>query len=262
MKPSPSLSELQLEMKRVLTGHSDLDSFTLRDWIKETKRLPIAARLEIYKYAYLARIVEALGEDFPTLRRAMGSENFTDCISAYLEVHPSNTPNIGECGFHLPQFIRGLPAALERPWLPSLAELELFVIESFYATETPSMDFASLATVAPERWSEAILGLDASVRLLQSDWKVGICWKNRENSKWCEPSRATSAHLIFRAPQGHVSLEELGPTEFAVLQRISERKKLADVFDGMDTDVSFNEMFSKWVQKGIVRDVQFQGVCA
>jgi Putative DNA-binding domain len=49
--------------------------------------------LNIYHYAYRARLIEALGSDFPTLQAMVGAARFVEmvrgCIAAYPSPHYS-----------------------------------------------------------------------------------------------------------------------------------------------------------------------------
>src|SRR5688572_23054163 len=58
-----------------------------------------------YRYAYAARLAEALRDNFEVLARALGDEGFHTLARAYIAAHPSTEPSIRWFGHRLADFM-------------------------------------------------------------------------------------------------------------------------------------------------------------
>jgi hypothetical protein len=101
-------------------------------------RLGAVDRVGIYRGMYWARQIEALGEDFPRLRAALGEQAFAATARAYLERHPSRAPRIEELGRDLAGFLAEDPEVSRRP-LAALAAFEWAGSEALLAPDPPAV---------------------------------------------------------------------------------------------------------------------------
>src|SRR5271155_476952 len=62
-------------------------------------------RLSIYGYAYYARLLECLREEFPVLKHALGDELFDGFAAEYLEQYPSRSYTLFHLGLDFPRFL-------------------------------------------------------------------------------------------------------------------------------------------------------------
>jgi hypothetical protein len=67
--------------------------------------------LQAYRFAYRARLVEALQDNHPALHQALGDAAFTALTHAYLAEHPSSEPSIRWFGAQLADFMARLARA-------------------------------------------------------------------------------------------------------------------------------------------------------
>jgi len=119
---------------------------------------PAGARLEIYAYAWRARLRSVLADDFGALAQLLGEPAFDALASAYLRAHPPSHPSLRAAGARLPGFLaeapEAAPARRQCPFAPDLARLEWALVEAFDAADAGALPHAALAAVAPERWAE------------------------------------------------------------------------------------------------------------
>jgi len=92
-------------------------------------------RMRVYSYAFWARQVDSLLEDFPTLEKILGKKAFKDILRDYIAAHPSTTYTLAELGRELPVFLKSesMPE-----WLVELATFEWNLFEIGYYPLQPA----------------------------------------------------------------------------------------------------------------------------
>ena len=78
----------------------------------------------VYRNAYWARLVEALGNDLPGLKALMGDEAFDKMARAYVAKHPSQHPSIRWAGRHLADFLATEAPYRDDPWFADMARFD------------------------------------------------------------------------------------------------------------------------------------------
>jgi hypothetical protein len=141
-------------------------------------------RLSIYAYAYYARLLDCLREEFPVLRHALGEELFDAFAVGYLEQYPSRSYTLFHLGHHFPRYL-----AETRPdrdseentpvnwpdFLIDLATLELTFNEVFDwpgVEGEERLDVDQLRTISPDQLLQARLVGAPCLRLLALNYPV------------------------------------------------------------------------------------------
>ena len=114
----------------------------------------------IYADAYLARLIEALEEDFPAVSRLLGHRAFHATCRAYLERFPSRSRSLNPLGRRLPEFLS------DRPGARDLARVEVAMAEVFDAEGVAPLRPTDFSKLAPGRLAGAAV-LRAAFRLLE-----------------------------------------------------------------------------------------------
>src|SRR5258707_9350668 len=73
--------------------------------VTRSRALSALERLAIYSYAYYARLLECLREEFPVLKHALGEEVFDAFAVGYLEKYPSRSYTLFQLGVNFPRFL-------------------------------------------------------------------------------------------------------------------------------------------------------------
>jgi hypothetical protein len=156
-----SLLEAQRAMQRaILTDDSDAPPIA-------PGALP---RIGIYRYAYRARLANALRANYPALARMIGEEEFRTLAVAYARAHPSRHFSIRWHGHALAEHLPAGPLA-------DLARMEWAIAEAFDAPDAAALDAERLAGVPVERWADLPLALHPSVEVLALQWAVEGPWE-------------------------------------------------------------------------------------
>jgi hypothetical protein len=212
-------------------------------WIQEQ---PAFKRLDIYAEAYFLRLVEALAEDYPRAQQALGLERFRVLVAEYLKVYPSTTPDIGEVGRRLLEFV------LVGGWEPFLADVilsEQLARASFLTEEPPDFDTSVLAAISPEQWASAHLVVNPSLRWIASAWNLNEIWQGQA------PREATEVSTY--AIHGY-TIRVLGELERATLRRFIEGASLGEVIGELNaSEEAVMSLFSGWIHNGTIADIRF-----
>jgi hypothetical protein len=131
--------------------------------LRPSRTLRPEQRLGIYVDAYMSRLLEALGEDFPALAHRLGPRGFRRLCRAYLERHPSRSRSLNHLGRKLPEFLPARSAAGD------LARLEGAMSDVFDGEAVPPLGPGDFARVAPETLAAARLLCVPTLRLLALD---------------------------------------------------------------------------------------------
>lgn len=123
-------------------------------------------RLEIYRQAYHARLIECLADDYPVLKTALGDDGFETLARAYIARHPSQGPSLNGFGRALSAFCRVEPLD-HGAFAADLAALEWAIVDAIHAPTVRGIDPETLAAVPGERWPQARLVVNPSLRVLE-----------------------------------------------------------------------------------------------
>ncbi len=185
-----SLRQLQHDLQQYLLG----DSSAITGAVVDAPPLPAAQRLAIYGNAYVARLIDALGETYPVLRAVLGDEDFGALGREFIAAHPSVHRSIRWYGAELAQFVAERPPFSEQPIFAELALLEWTLAEVFDAADAACVTRAELAALEPAAWSTLQLQFHPSLKRLQLCWNTVPVWRamNRDerppDPKCAEPT--------------------------------------------------------------------------
>ncbi len=162
--------------------------------ITRSRALSAAERLAIYANAYHARLLECLGEVFPMLKRALGSEAFEGFAFGYLQAYPPRSYTLNDLGRRFPAYLEETrPAPDQREpgsadaesaeemagdwpaFLIDLARLEWGIYEVFDGPGVEGqtlLEAGDLLKIPPERFAEARLETVPCLQLLATRFPV------------------------------------------------------------------------------------------
>lgn len=164
--------------------HIDVPPDQAEQIVTRSTALTAAERLAIYNYAYSARLVECLREEFPVLMHALGQELFDAFAVDYLQKYPSGSYTLMQLGSRFPRYLAETrPQASDDDGLPpdwpdfliDLATLELTFNEVFDGPGVEGerlLEPDQLALISPERFMEARLVGATCLRLLSLRYPV------------------------------------------------------------------------------------------
>jgi hypothetical protein len=130
------------------------------------------ARLEIYRNAYVARLVECLADDYPAVAHALGGAAFEATCRAFIACTP---PASSSLNFYGAPFADFCGASIHRPdagFLADLARLEWALVEVIHADAEATLDPKQLAGVGADEWPRLRLVASPALRLVRCSYPV------------------------------------------------------------------------------------------
>ena len=85
--------------------HIDIGPDEAETVVTRSRALTAMDRLAIYGYAYYARLLECMREEFPVLKHALGEEVFDAFAVGYLQQYPSRSYTLFQLAANFPQYL-------------------------------------------------------------------------------------------------------------------------------------------------------------
>ena len=215
----PTLLELQLELRRAVLGG---DTGALVGAIRDDGLDP-AARVRIYRNHAFATLGAVLERTFPVVCRLVDKRFFAYAAHEYLREHPPHSRCLVEYGAEFADFLAGLEACNDLPYLADVARFEWALNVAATVREACPLKIEALAGIAPESASLLKISLQPSVSYFASEWPIDAIWLANQR-KEVRPVDLTSGGTtveIRRADEGF-SWQRLPPGVFAFRRALAE----------------------------------------
>lgn len=229
------LAELQADFQAYLLDRPN----RMTGRVNDTAKAEAGLLLQVYRHAYVARLIEALGEDFEVLRQSVGDRSFAELGETYAAACPSRHYSLGQFGYGLADFLSSTAPWSARPYLGELARFEWALRRAFDAPDATPIVVTTLADMPGEAWPGLTFRLIPSFRRLDLGWTVPQAWQavtsDAEAVPPPQPTEGMVAWAIWRP--------EL-TTEFRSLEADE-----AEMLDGLARGESFAglcEMLCRW----------------
>lgn len=250
---------------------ADADVTTI---LTEGPRLSASERLDVYRRAYVARLVECLADDYPSVKAALGEQCFESLCRAYVARHPSTSPNLNAYGRTMADFCReqsgsaDLWSAGATPaFAADLATLEWAMVEVIHAPSSATLTPSGLAQVPVERWADARLGMVPALRLLRFGHPVNAYLQAlRQGEAPAVPGAAPSAVAVYRSG-ATIWRMDLSEPMFDLLRSLASGETLgtsleraAARFEDVDEAGAVGRVmdwFREWVSSGLFSRITF-----
>lgn len=140
-----------------------------------------STRMNIYRDAYVYRLVDILADDFSTIYQILGTDAFVDLGKAYLQRYPSTSFTVRDFGQHFAKFLHDTPPYADYPYLWQIADFEWAKNSVFDAPDSDIFTLEQLATLPPAAWESATFTFIPALTRLVYDYNVPQIWQAVEN---------------------------------------------------------------------------------
>ena len=187
-------------------------------------------RLAIHRDNVLSALADALASAHPVCVRLVGDEFFGALARRCARELPSTSPDLGDYGAGLADFLAGFAPARELPYLADVARLEWRLHRARHAALAPPLDFARWSALSPARRADVRVGLAPATALLSSPFPVDRI--HRANQPDASGDGVVSLDeggvrlVIAREPEG-AAFARLEPREWDVLAGLARGDTLA-----------------------------------
>ncbi|MEZ5564214.1 MAG: DNA-binding domain-containing protein [Gammaproteobacteria bacterium] len=201
------------------------------------QRLSRQERLDIYRYAYTARLIEALADTYPAVKFAMGDAAFDEFARQFVANHPSSFPSIRDYGAELSYALREwqpTPAEPDSSASTGLAELaawEWALAAAFDSAEATAIDGSMLSRLPPERWPTLRFQCLPSLRH-HTFGSNALAWWRAAVEGGMRPDgwrSGPAAHWVIWRNSPKTSFRSMPPVEASALSAILS----GDTFEGI-----------------------------
>ncbi len=238
-----------------------LDARALTRLVTDGPQLAAADRLAVYHYAYHARLIDCLVDDYPALQYAMGRARFEALAREVIQHRPSRGPNLNFYGRNLIAWCGERPGRWPlRAFATDLARLEWAMVEVLHAAAAPVLRPEALAAIPMERWGAVRLRSSATVQVLRFAHPV-----NRFLQEWREdqapsiPAAAPSATAVYRRGFALWRMDLTQPMA-AILEALFAGRPLGEALATLEATTAPDQLeavagkvmvwFREWVEGG------------
>ncbi|HVY44813.1 MAG TPA: DNA-binding domain-containing protein [Minicystis sp.] len=260
-----SLRDLEVWMVSAITG-ADADAADAHRVLLDGPRQAARDRFDVYRHGYKGRLVDCLRDDYPVLAEALGDARFEALGEAYVDRHPSRSPNLNVFGRHLAAFVREADVAgLDevRGFAADLAALEWALVEVLHAETPPPLDAGALAAVPADAWDRARLVPSDAARLLHFDYPVNAFYQaTRGDGAMPAIPGAEATHVVAYRKELTLWRQELTPPMAALLEGLFAALPLATALASVDVATlpqgaaSIGAWFREWTAAGLFARVE------
>lgn len=231
--------------------------------VAPSDRMSALDRMGIYQYAYHARLVGCLEDDYPVVAATLGAERFEQLARRYIEAHPSDRPNLNHFGRHFAAFVATQGDALEHHrFFADLARLEWAMVQVLHAADGGAISMAALERTPPSQWADVRLPPSPTLRFLEFAYPVNAFLQaSRRGEAPALPSPRWSATAVYRIDY-RLWRMDFTPPMAAVLGALIGGATLGEALgtleavpddDAAETDVMV--WFKEWVMGGFFASV-------
>lgn len=159
----PALLELQRAFSRALLSG---DAQEVGRHIAEDG-FSAAERLRIYGNTCRSTLIETLRMTYPAVDRLVGGAFFDGAAGSFGERHPPRSACLNDYGSGFDDFLSGLDAAKDVPYLADVARFEWALSVAAHAEDAPFLEAGALRSVPPEHHGALCFAGHPSVSFLE-----------------------------------------------------------------------------------------------
>ncbi len=205
----PTLAELQaLFQSAILSGHDDILAH-----IPASSRTNASVLFGVYRNAYVARLIEIIGNDHALTARYLGSEAFDDLARGYVAAHPSTTQNARWVSRHLAAYARSAPRFASHAHVGDLIAIEAALNTAFDAADATVLSLADLQAVAPEQWDMLVFAPHPSAQRLSACSNAFDLWLALKDDDEVPAAKRGATELLVWRHEAAPMIRSIGAEE-------------------------------------------------
>jgi hypothetical protein len=275
MNPDSVAGGLEEARSELAVPAGDVESMVTR-----SRSLSAMARLEVYRNAYFARLLECLREEFPVLVKFLDEEVFDTFALGYLETYPSRSYTLAHLATAFPRYLaetrpERLADESEPDWadfLIDLATLEWTFSDVFDGPGCegePLLDSERLQAVPSDSWPNARLVPVPCLRLLSLRYPVQDYHAAVRRGETPETPLSVPTYLAVTRQDYVVRYETLSLPEYRLLGALAEGiplgPALTQLADTADLPLEqlgdqLHRWFRRWASKGLFRSIEWTSI--
>lgn len=219
------------------------------------------AQLDIYRNAYLIRLIEALRSNYPMLHQLLGDRDFSSMGRDYLELHPPAHSSIRWFGNLLAIFLEQRAPYADLPVFSELARFEWALRHTIDAADVQIVTTETLQGISPERWGELQFVLHPSASVMALQWNTPQIWQALTSEQTPPaPETAPMSWIVYRRPDLIGCWRSVTDLELKALDCLSGGGRFADICEVVaglvpeddESALRSAELLRLWVDHGLI----------
>jgi hypothetical protein len=224
-------------------------------------RMPAHACVEVYRHAYVARLIECLDDDYPVCRYALGDSRWGELARDYVSTHVSSHPSLNGYGRDMVNHL----CQHGEPFAADLAKLEWAIVEAIHAPVGEGLHPGALAGLAGDAFALASLVPSPSLTVVSSAYPVNAFFQAFQDDEAPNVPRAeATTTAVFRRGTA-VYRFELTPPMAVLVKALAQGATLGDALSRLEASVddetllavapALSGWFSSWIGSGLFVDL-------
>ena len=210
-------------------------------------------RAAVHRNHLQISLAQALATSFPATRAVVGDDFFDHTARAFALAHPPVTPCLFEYGAAFPDYLDGLPALRELPYLGDLARFEWQLNAVHHAPDHGILDPGRLAGLSPTATAAIRFIPVPSLRLLASRYPVLKIWRLAKGEIAENVSLDEGGHRLLIQRRNDAAIwQEMPQTEFSFLEALVGGATLADA---ASADLDLAAALEIFLREGFFLDI-------
>ena len=256
-----SLKTLQQQFISALKQPAATDFLNL---IRSSEQLSSLQHLAIYKNSIKGSLQNVLKEIFPVCQKIVGEDFFIMMINEYIAMTPSLSPDMGDYGQTLSQFISEFQPAKSIAYLSDVANLEWAWHRAFNSRDATELNLKKLSEYYTSHADNIVFLLPPSSTLLSSLFPIHAIWEfNQDSSNGNESLIIESKpHYYFICRDNdQVCINLLSYEQWLLLSWIQKKQTLGEISDKISTEypqVSLENLLPTLVKENWLSDFVIQ----
>jgi hypothetical protein len=243
------LRALQTAMQAQIMGSDDATPV----YVSNAPPLSPAARVAIYRHAYVSRLTGALRSTFVKLHQVLGDEVFDAAAAAFIAEHPSTTRSIRWFGSQFAAFLQRRAPFDAQPILAELALFEWALTEVFDAGDRPAHGREIFQQTPPQGWGELRFAFHPAVRTLSLRWNTVAVWQALDKRAAAPAPQASpdAVHWLLWRRELQNFFRSIDSTEITALTGAMDGLSFAQI-EGDQIPLRAAALLAAWADSGIL----------
>lgn len=236
---------------------------SIENEILSTEKVPAHVRLDIYRHAYYARLLEILQLDYPALHTLLGDEEFFLLGKRYILAYPSHFRSVRWFGGALPTFLQTMQPYADKPVLKEMAAFEWVLTEVFDSPDHAILQLEKMAEIPHTKWPEMRFKLSPAVRRMDFCWNIISLWNAIKADNFLEPvlNDESTQCLIWR--RGYeVQFCSLSSDEAFMIDSMCSGKNFGEICEGLGQWVELDHialhaasLLKRYIMDGLIFEI-------
>jgi hypothetical protein len=248
------LTQLQADFQAYLMD--DVKGAAFKHRIINDKKVGVKKRLGIYYDAYRLRIIEALANVYPNLKKLLGDDLFDSTARSYINMYPSTYRNMRWVGDKMAEHLQA--TLRQHPIAGELATFEWALGLAFDAEDVPILTLQDLAIIPPQDWGNLRFKFQPAVQLLSPTYNVLRVWQALNIDEIPPKAKQIKEPYLVWRKELNSHYRSLEPAEYAAIQQMMAGASFGDLCEtllevkGDEATNTAAQYLAGWLNEGLL----------